>query len=276
MATHSEQPESAKHADPASAARTTDGHAVVQSAPPSAHSTGQTNNTAAPSAQHVSTPVKKKGGRGWLILLLAIVGLAAAGYFGWPSIQLMLNTVSTDDAYVNGHVTYVAARVPGQVMRVLVDDNNHVRKGDILVELDKTPYIVDVNIKKAAVDTANANVLVATDEVRAQIATARANRFKLQHTVEDVNNQVAALRANVAALDTFKAKQVRARADWDRALAVQKTPGAISQQDVDFREEAYRVADAQVKQALEQVYEVRVSLGLPAQPASGDLTEVPP
>ena len=38
-------------------------------------------------------------------------------------------TESTDDAYVNGHVTFVAARVPGQVVRVLVDDNNRVHKG---------------------------------------------------------------------------------------------------------------------------------------------------
>ena len=52
----------------------------------------------------------------------------------------MLTTVSTDDAYVNGHVTFVAARVPGQVSRVLVDDNNRVHKGDVLVELDPEPY----------------------------------------------------------------------------------------------------------------------------------------
>ena len=39
-----------------------------------------------------------------------------------PRIITALKTVSTDDAYVNGHVTFVAARVPGQVMRVLVDE----------------------------------------------------------------------------------------------------------------------------------------------------------
>ena len=48
-----------------------------------------------------------------------------------PSIWKILNTVSTDDAYVNGHVTFVAARVPGQVTTVYVDDNDRVRKGSI-------------------------------------------------------------------------------------------------------------------------------------------------
>ena len=38
--------------------------------------------------------------------------------------------------------------------RVLVDDNNRVRKGDLLVELDKEPFQIAVAIKEAAVDTA--------------------------------------------------------------------------------------------------------------------------
>jgi len=54
--------------------------------------------------------------------------------------------VSTDDAYVNSYVTFVASRVSGQVERVLVDDNYRVRKGDVLVELDPEPYRVQVAI----------------------------------------------------------------------------------------------------------------------------------
>ena len=51
------------------------------------------------------------------------------------------NTISTDDAYVNGHVTFVAARVPGQVVKVMVEDNNAVHEGDLLVALDKKPRL---------------------------------------------------------------------------------------------------------------------------------------
>ena len=58
----------------------------------------------------------------------------------------MLNTISTDDAYVNGHVTFVAPRVAGQVKRVLVDDNYRVKKGQLLVQLDKEPFQVQVEI----------------------------------------------------------------------------------------------------------------------------------
>src|SRR5262245_36281511 len=68
-----------------------------------------------------------------------LLGLAGAAFWLAPLVRMALTTVSTDDAYVNGHVTFVASRVTGQVARVLVDDNYRVRKGDLLVELDKEP-----------------------------------------------------------------------------------------------------------------------------------------
>ena len=76
------------------------------------------------------------------------------------------DTVSTDDAYINGHATFVAPRVAGEVTRVLVDDNYRVRKGDVLVKLDKEPYQVQLQIKKAAVEVARTNLLAAQAQVR--------------------------------------------------------------------------------------------------------------
>ena len=48
----------------------------------------------------------------------AVAGLAFGGYALAPTVKTMVETISTDDAYVNGHVTYVAPRVAGQVSRV--------------------------------------------------------------------------------------------------------------------------------------------------------------
>ena len=81
-----------------------------------------------------------------------------------------LNTVSTDDAYVNSHLTFLAARVPGQVLKVMVDDNYRVKEGDVLVEIDPEPYRVQVAIQKAAVDVAATNLDAAEAQVRAQLA----------------------------------------------------------------------------------------------------------
>jgi len=210
-----------------------------------------------------------------LMAALGILVLAAALWFGIPWIQLTLNTVSTDDAFVNGHVTFVAARVHGQVSRVLVDDNNRVHKGDLLVQLDKEPFEDAVAVKKAAVDTAQADLQAARATVRGIEAQARSRRWNLQRAMEDVENQISLLRARVAALDKSKASLKLAELEFERAKQL-ITSSTVSQQEYDRREAALTTARAQVAQSLADVYQIRVSLGLPAQPEGGeDLSQVP-
>jgi membrane fusion protein (multidrug efflux system) len=210
------------------------------------------------------------------VLLGAVVaGLGLAVRFLVPWLDTMLNTVSTDDAYVNGHVTFVAPRVPGQVKRVLVDDNYHVKKGALLVQLDKEPYRVQVAIKKAAVEVAETNLQAAEAQAQALVAQTRTYRFKLVHAMEDVNNQVATLRANVAVYEGKKATLALARDNLKRGLKLIKT-GGISKEELDVRRQTVKVDEAAVQQALQTVYANRVSLGLPAKPDKGhDLTKVP-
>ncbi|HTW50786.1 MAG TPA: HlyD family secretion protein [Stellaceae bacterium] len=212
-------------------------------------------------------------------LLLGAVGVAiliVAGVFAIPQIRLALNTVSTDDAYVNGHVTFVAPRVSGQISRVLVDDNNRVRKGDILAQIDKEPFEIAVAQKKAAVDAANADLQAAVASTRGIEAEARSRRWKLQGAVEDLDNQVALLHDRVAALDKAKATLALAQADFDRAKQLLGTP-AESRQQYDQYQEKFSTASAQVTQALAAIRQVRASLGLPPEPdQSADLGQVPP
>jgi len=211
-----------------------------------------------------------------LLLAAVAVALAVAGYYVVPWVGTALNTVSTDDAYVNGHVTFVAPRVAGQVSNVLVDDNYRVKKGDVLVELDPEPYRVQAAIKKAALDAAETDLAAAQALVGGQVAQARANRFKLQHAIEDVDNQVANLHAAVATLDSRKATVQLARANLGRGEKLLPT-AAISVQDLDVLRETYTVAQASVEQALQAVYAIRANLGLPAVPPPGQkLEQVPP
>src|ERR1700722_14895977 len=153
-------------------------------------------------------------------LLAGVLGVAVLAIlivFGIPRVKEMLSTVSTDDAYVNGHVTFVAPRVAGQIARVLVDDNNRVRKGELLAELDKEPYQIVVSEKQAAVDTAEADLQAATAAVHAIEAQAVSRRWDLQHAVENVDNQVALLHARVAAVEKSKAALVLAQLQFERA-----------------------------------------------------------
>jgi membrane fusion protein (multidrug efflux system) len=211
-------------------------------------------------------------------LALGVLGallLAAIWKFGIPYIELTLNTVSTDDAYVAGHVTFVAPRVSGQISRVFVDDNNRVRKGDLLAQLDKEPYEDDVAIKRAAVETARADLLAATATVRGLEAQARSQYWQLENAMEDVDNRVAQLRARVATVDKNNAAFKLAQLEFARAEKLLPNE-TVSRQEYDRRQAVLSETQAEVAQATADVHQIRVALGLPAQPKSGDLAEVPP
>ena len=277
MANTNEQPSESS----TDARRAPPGAVQAEATPPSPAATGA---RAAPPEQHVvpatsnppgasETRAPSHGLRKWLILVAVVGGLAVAGYFVVPRVITALNTVSTDDAYVNGHVTSVAPRVSGQVTQVLVDDNYRVKKGDLLVQLDKEPYQVQVAIKQAAVKSAESDLAAANALVRSQVAQTRATRFELQHAIEAVDTQVANLRAAVATLNSKRASLALARSNLRRG---EEAATGISREELDQRRQTVKVYEADVDQALQQVYAIRAGLGLPDKPPEGhDLTEVP-
>jgi membrane fusion protein (multidrug efflux system) len=211
-----------------------------------------------------------------LLFGLLGAGVIAAAVFGIPWIRFVLSTVSTDDAFVNGHVTFVAPRIHGQVFRVLVDDNNRVHKGDLLVELDKEPLRDAVAVKKAAVDTAQADLEAAGATVRGIEAQARSRRWQLQEAVENVENQIALLHARVAALKKAEASVTLAQQEFERTSKLVVSEFA-TRELYDQRQASLSIARADVVQALADANQVRVSLGLQTQPEdSADLDQVPP
>ena len=181
-------------------------------------------------------------------LLAGVLGVAVLVVllvFGIPWVEAMLNTASTDDAFVNGHVTFVAPRVAGQISRVLVDDNNRVHKGDLLAELDKEPYRIAVSEKQAAVDTATADLQAATAAARAIEAEAMSRRWDLQHAVEGVDSQVALLHARIAAVVKSKAALALAQVELDRARQlVARTD--VPREEYDQRQAELTTAGAEV------------------------------
>jgi membrane fusion protein (multidrug efflux system) len=205
-----------------------------------------------------------------------VAGLIIALYYLIPWVNTTLNTISTDDAYVNSHVTFVAPRVSGQVSKVLVDDNYRVKRGDLLVQLDKEPFEIEVAIKQAAVNAAETNLAAAKADASAMVAQARSNRFKMEHAMEDVNTQIANLRAAVATYHSKQATLVLSKANLKRGEELAPS-GGVSKEDLDQRRQTVKVDEAAVEQALQAVYAIRVNLGLTAQPDKDhELTDVPP
>ena len=232
----------------------------------------------APSAPAQRAPPEMPRARRWPwsgITLVRLAVLIAAGVMvvlfatQWDRwVGLAVRQV-TDDAYVRGDITPLSAQIEGDVRRVPVDDFQRVKKGEVLVEIEDDDY-------RARVAQAEADLQAAKAEARGIEAEARSRRWKLQRAVEDLDNQIALLHARVAALEKSKAALTLAQIDFNRAKQLLGTP-AESRQQYDQAQKALSTADAQVNEALAEVYQARVSLGLPAQPSSGeDLGQVPP
>lgn len=247
--------------------------AADTTAPPGPRAAGPATDPASaptpPASGAPSHPWRKR-----LLWAGTVAVLALGGYALTPTLKTMMDTVSTDDAYVNGHVTYVAPRVTGQVSRVFVDDNDRVSQGDLLVQLDKKPYQIQVDLKKAAVVNAEVDVDAARAQVRGILAQARSQRWKLQRAIEDVDDKVAQLKARVAALRGREAARDLAKVEFVRTSALFKR-NAAPREEFDQRLATERAAEAAVKEALEDVHETRVALGLDPHPAGKDLTDVP-
>src|SRR6478736_3920010 len=141
---------------------------------------------AAPTTPTPTTPPTRHPIRRVVIGALVVVAIIAALYYGLPAARTAMTTVSTDDAYVNAHVTFVAPRIAETVVSVHVDDNDYVRKGDLLVVLDKDVEQVRVEQAEAALNVAKRTVAQQVAQARALAALAKANHFKVESAMTEV------------------------------------------------------------------------------------------
>ena len=162
---------------------------------------------------------------------------------------------------VNGHVTFVAPRVAGQVSRVLVDDNMRVKKGDSAGPAQQGTLPGSTRDQASRRGVGNADLTVAKAQVRGLVAQIRANRFQLERAIEDVHTQVA-LSGPDRPCEARRQPATAPRADFNRAQSLYAR-SAIAKEEFDQRREAERVAEALCHQAEEEVRETRVALGLP-------------
>ncbi len=149
--------------------------APVESAAPS-----QANPAQTPPAGRASEYLRERPHARTFIVVAAIVLLVGI-VFAW---RYFSSYESTDDAEVDGHVMPVSARISGYVAKVNVDDNQQVRAGDVLVEIDPRDYQV-------AVDQARANVADAQ-------ATAQSLNINVPVTSVNTTSDVSSSEADVA------------------------------------------------------------------------------
>ncbi|MGD1105705.1 MAG: HlyD family secretion protein [Terracidiphilus sp.] len=153
--------------------------------------------------------------RGLIIVAILVVALVALGIW-WHSTF----SEDTDDAQVNGHLIQVSARVSGHVLKVDVEENQTVKAGDPIVELDPSDYQVAVENAEAALASAKANAAAARVNVPIVTVNTGSNLNSAGHDVSGTQAAVAQaekqLEAAHALVAQAAANNTKAQADLER------------------------------------------------------------
>jgi membrane fusion protein (multidrug efflux system) len=182
-----------------------------------------------------------------------LVGLAAAAAVGGGAMYAHgLGREATDDAQIEGHVMNVSPRVAGQVARVLVTDNQVVKEGDLVVELDHSELDARVDAARADLASARAQALNAQAQLdltsKSADATLVQARGGLTQASSTFESQAAAIRQEQADVAAASARLKLAQAEADREQRLVET-GASAQAAVDARLAELDSAKAQAAQA---------------------------
>jgi membrane fusion protein, multidrug efflux system len=176
-------------------------------------------------------------GRRAIVGLAVLVAVGIVGWGGWAWYRSAAE-VSTDDAYVEGTISPVSAKVSGHVVDMLVRDNQAVRANEILLRVDPRDYEAKRDQARAAVAVAEANVRAARAELPLARETTRSQVEEVRAALEGTR---VGVRSSESAVD-----EARARLESKRAAA------AASRADVTAAESAQRKAkrDLERMQAL--------------------------
>ncbi len=196
---------------------------------------------------------KKKNTRPYMILG-GIVAVALVAYFTYRTVTA--GKESTDDAQVATDMVPLAARVSGNVVQLPVTDNQEVKKGALIVEIDPTDYQskqkqaeAELAAAKAMADGADAQVKIVESSSRGGLSSARAALSGSASSALGADAQIAAAQA---ALDRARADASKAETDLERAQRLRKDD-AVPQAQLDTALTNAASARAAVAQAQAQL-----------------------
>lgn len=230
---------------------------------------GQMKTVIQAEADQEKTPVYKRPA--FRITLLGVGVLAVV--LGLRYYLYASSHETTDNAFIEGNVVQISPKVGGYAIKVLVNDNQHVKKGDLLLEIDSRDYENRLQQAKAQLQAAesrqkaaqrNLELTRATTSAGVQQASAGVNQAR--STVESreaqlgaLTNQVAKAQAQVstqnsnvaqarAELVAAEAEGARSQADAERYQQL-FTKDEVSRQQLDTAQTAARSAKAKVDAA---------------------------
>ena len=179
-------------------------------------------------AQQTGRKLRRKQLR-WIVVALTVIVAATAAIIYW---RQSAQYVSTDNGYVQANQAEITAQVSGPVVKIHVQDQQAVKAGDLLFEIDP------------------ANYEVALQKAQAQLELAR----------QSVSQESAGVVSAEAVLAQRKAQAVNAQRTWKRTQELLKN-GFVSPQGAENARTELATAEAAVKAAVAGVAQARSALG---------------
>ncbi len=185
-------------------------------------------------------PEKPKSRRRFIVIGVIALLVVGALLFWWHSTYYE----DTDDAQVNGHLIQISSRIAGQIIKVNVEENQEVKKGDLLVEIDPKDFQVAVQQAEANVQSAEATYEAA--RVNVPVITVNTGST-LSSAGADVHGSTAQIAQSEQQLDAAKARVVQAQANATKSDADLERYRPLVEKDVISKQQfdaAVAAADA--------------------------------
>lgn len=193
--------------------------------------------------QSEEAPARK---RNYIFLIILALLVIVGGWFGISKYIHSLHHEETDDAQVEANISPVISKVPGYIVKVYVQDNQHVQKGDTLLLLDQRDFLIKLAQAEAALSTAKSNL------VAAEATSAAADK--------SINSVHAALATADAQIESAKVNVWRATEDYQRYANLIKDH-SITQQQYEQALAAKQLAERQLQVLIDQKNQVSTQTG---------------
>jgi len=187
-------------------------------------------------------------------LTLAVLFLSGIVY-----IQYKKTHISTDDAFIEGSIHTISPRITGAVFRIYVNDNQYVKKGTLLLELDPEPFLKNLKEAKAGLEAERKKLFEINAMIKAQQKKVLALREDVKKALSTREEIKAMLMARQAELEAKRALLRQAKLDMKRAENLWKK-GVIPQERYDKAKTVYDTAVSSVKAAEALKRQTEVSL----------------
>jgi membrane fusion protein (multidrug efflux system) len=176
-----------------------------------------------------------------IFIALALIGTITIYFY----LRYKATHITTDDAFIEGHIYTIAPKVRGTVKGVYVDDNQLVKKGDVLLEIDPVDYEVRMNEASSVLRQEGSKLA----EIDARIEASKRKLSELN----------AAMKSEKADLELQEAKLKLAEIDFNRAKNLYKKE-AIPKERYDNAQTGYDVAVSRVKAQAEQLKKAEMAV----------------